>query len=139
MRELQTTKKGKEECGLKIQGGFKRPLDDRPLISVITVTRNAGESIEETIRSIVNQSYENIEYVIVDGGSEDETLDIIQSYESSIDYWVSETDDGLYDAMNKGLRLANGDWINFMAMMEMCEFSRALGIIRADEKISECF
>jgi acetyltransferase-like isoleucine patch superfamily enzyme len=85
-----------------------------PLISVITVVYNGAKHLEETILSILNQSYPNIEYIIIDGGSTDGTLDIIKKYENYIDYWISEPDNGIYDAMNKGIILTSGIWINFM-------------------------
>ena len=85
-----------------------------PLFSIITVSYNAKESIEDTINSIVNQTYSNFEYIIVDGGSTDGTLDIIRKYEDKISYWISEPDNGIYDAMNKGLAICKGEWINFM-------------------------
>jgi acetyltransferase-like isoleucine patch superfamily enzyme len=84
------------------------------LISVITVTYNAYDTIEETILSVINQTYENIEYIIIDGGSTDNTIQIIKKYENKIAYWISEPDRGIYDAMNKGILKANGKWINFM-------------------------
>lgn len=85
-----------------------------PLISVITVTFQGGAQLEDTIQSVLNQSYQNIEYIIIDGGSTDNSLDILKKYESDIDYWLSEPDKGIYDAMNKGIELASGNWINFM-------------------------
>lgn len=84
------------------------------LITVVTVVYNGVESIEETIVSVINQTYPNIEYIVIDGGSADGTLEIIKKYDAKIDYWVSEPDEGLFYAMNKGLRLAKGSWINFM-------------------------
>ena len=84
------------------------------LFSIITVTYNASRWIERTIQSVISQSYSNIEYIIVDGNSTDETLDIIKKYQSSITQWVSEPDKGLYDAMNKGLKLASGDYVWFI-------------------------
>jgi glycosyltransferase involved in cell wall biosynthesis len=63
---------------------------------------------------VLAQEYKNIEYIIVDGGSTDGTLEIIKSYEEKIDYWISEIDEDIYDAMNKGVELASGVWINFM-------------------------
>jgi glycosyltransferase involved in cell wall biosynthesis len=81
---------------------------------VVTVVRNGEKTLEETILSVINQIYNNVEYIIVDGASTDGTLDIIRKYEERIDYWISEPDAGIYDAMNKGIDLAAGQWINFM-------------------------
>lgn len=100
------------EGGLRPQGYFKRSLPDKPLITVITVVYNGAAHLEETIQSVIGQTYDNVEYIIIDGGSTDGTLDIIRRYEHAIDYWVSEKDEGIYDAMNKGLYLASQDsWI----------------------------
>ena len=83
-------------------------------VTVVTVTYNAQDYLEKTIQSIISQSYSDIEYIIIDGGSTDGTLDIIKKYEKNITYWVSESDNGIYDAMNKGIKKASGEWINFM-------------------------
>lgn len=85
-----------------------------PLISVVTVVYNAVETIEETIMSVVNQDYKKIEFVIIDGGSTDGTLDIIRQYEKQITYWKSEVDGGIYDAMNKAILKCEGDWLYFI-------------------------
>lgn len=90
------------------------PVTEFPLITVITVVYNGAKYLEETILSVINQTYPNVAYIIIDGGSTDGTLDIIKKYEDYIDYWVSEKDKGIYDAMNKGVDLATGQWINFM-------------------------
>jgi len=84
------------------------------LITIITVTYNAEELLEETLLSVINQTYKNIEYIIIDGGSTDSTLEIIKKYEEQIGYWISEPDEGIYFAMNKGIKQATGEWINFM-------------------------
>lgn len=83
-------------------------------ITVITVTYNAEKYLESTIKSVVEQSYPNIEYIIIDGNSTDGTIEIIKKYEKYLAYWVSEKDKGIYDAMNKGIEKATGDFINFM-------------------------
>lgn len=85
-----------------------------PKISVITVSYNAAETIETTILSVIRQTYENIEYIIIDGGSTDGTVDIIKKYQDKLAYWVSEPDKGIYDAMNKGIGYAQGDYIGII-------------------------
>lgn len=86
----------------------------KPLVSIITVVHNGDVHLERTLLSVVGQSYNNIEYIIIDGGSTDNTLEIIKKYEKQIDYWISEPDNGIYDAMNKGIKAAHGDWILFL-------------------------
>ncbi|GHU16260.1 glycosyl transferase [Betaproteobacteria bacterium] len=85
-----------------------------PSFSIITVAYNADQWLEPTILSILNQSYPSIEYLIIDGASSDGTVDIIRHYEVGIAYWESEPDKGLYDAMNKGLKRATGDYVWFV-------------------------
>lgn len=84
------------------------------VVSIITVTFNAASFIEQTIQSVIHQTYKNVEYIIVDGGSNDGTVDIIRQYEDHISKWVSEPDKGLYDAMNKGIRMATGQLIGIV-------------------------
>ncbi len=83
-------------------------------VTVVTVTYNAEDFLENTILSVINQNYKNVEYIIIDGGSTDDTVDIIKKYEDKISYWISEPDDGIYFAMNKAIEKATGKWINFM-------------------------
>lgn len=85
-----------------------------PLVSIITVCLESEKYIEQTIKSVLEQTYKNIEYIIIDGGSRDKTLDIIRKYEDKINIWISESDKGLYDAMNKGIRLSNGEIIGII-------------------------
>lgn len=109
------SKKGFLEGGLRVCSVFyKKSILDRPLISIITVCLNSEKYLEKTVKSIINQTYDNIEYIIIDGGSTDCTLQIIKKYEDKIAYWISEKDKGVYDAMNKGIDIATGEWINFM-------------------------
>lgn len=104
----------KGEGGLRTKGCFKKSLPEKPLISVVTVVFNGEKYLEETIQSVLNQTYSNIEYIIIDGGSTDGTIDIIKKYEDAIDYWVSEPDKGIYDAMNKGITLSTGEIIGII-------------------------
>jgi glycosyltransferase involved in cell wall biosynthesis len=105
----------KVEGGLRTKTGHaRRPDPQRVLVSVITVCRNSEEHIERTIESVINQTYPDIEYIIVDGGSTDSTLDIIRKHEDRISYWVSEPDEGIFDAMNKGISLATGDLVGII-------------------------
>jgi len=85
-----------------------------PLLTVITVVFNGASTLEHTIRSVMAQSYRNIEHIVIDGGSTDRTLDILHAYDEHIDYWVSEKDAGIYDAMNKGIKLARGKYIGML-------------------------
>jgi glycosyltransferase, family 2 len=85
-----------------------------PSISIITVSYNAVKTIEDTILSVLNQTYPNIEYIIIDGGSIDGTLNIIKKYQDRISYWITEPDKGIYDAMNKGIQKATGDYLFFL-------------------------
>ena len=104
----------KGEGGLRTKGYFKKSYDDKPLVSIITVVFNGERYLKQTIQSVINQSYDNVEYIVIDGGSTDSTLDIIKKYENQIDYWVSEKDNGIYDAMNKGLQLSSGEVIGII-------------------------
>ncbi|MDQ1317406.1 MAG: hypothetical protein QG588_1058 [Candidatus Poribacteria bacterium] len=100
----------KLEGGLLTRGLFKKESKpDKPLVSIITACFNSEKYLEQTIQSVVNQTYDNIEYIIIDGGSTDNTLNTIKKYDNKIAYWISEPDKGMYDAINKGIKLMNGD------------------------------
>ena len=89
-------------------------MKKKPLISIITVCKNSQLTIERTIKSVINQKYKNIEYLIIDGKSEDNTLSILKKYKSRFKKVISEKDKGIYDAFNKGLKFAKGDLIGFV-------------------------
>ena len=91
-----------------------KDLDHKPRVSIVTVVFNAEAEVERTLQSVLNQSYSNIEYIVIDGKSTDGTLAIIEKYADRIDHIISEEDEGIYDAMNKGARIASGVWVNFM-------------------------
>ena len=102
------------EGGLRTQGAQKQSTPEKPLISVITVVFNGAETLRDTIESVAMQSYENVEYIVLDGGSTDGTVEILQQYNHQLAYWRSEKDGGIYDAMNKGIDLATGDYIGML-------------------------
>ncbi len=83
-------------------------------ISIITVVYNAVYTIERTIQSVLNQNYDELEYIVIDGGSSDGTVDVIRKYESDISYWISEPDGGIYNAMNRGIDIATGEVVAFL-------------------------
>ncbi len=89
-------------------------MPDKPLVSIITIVRNGARTLEQTIQSVISQSYGNIEYIIIDGASTDGTLEIIKKYEDKIAHWVSEPDAGISDAMNKGIKLSNGELVGIL-------------------------
>jgi glycosyltransferase involved in cell wall biosynthesis len=108
---------------------------DVPLISIITVVLNAADTLERTILSVLRQDLDDLEYVIIDGGSTDGSLDIIRSYESEIGYWRSEPDAGLYDAMNKGVRASKGRWVLFLGADDLLVGNlREIAPLLADER-----
>jgi glycosyltransferase involved in cell wall biosynthesis len=86
----------------------------QPFISIIIVTYNAAKFLQQSLDSVASQDYKNIELIVIDGKSTDETVQIIENNTSKIKYWVSETDNGIYDAMNKGVKVASGDYILFL-------------------------
>ncbi len=105
-----------------------------PLVSIITITYNAESVLERTIKSIINQTSKEFEYLVIDGGSKDKTLEICKKYSSDIDTLVSEKDNGIYDAMNKGLSLAEGKYVWFInagdEIATKDTFSKILGSIK---------
>ena len=111
--KLNVAKK-KLEGGLRVKNYFKQSSNNNSLITIITVTYNCKNLIRRTIKSVLDLSYDNIEFIIIDGGSTDGTLEIIKKNNELIDYWVSEKDNGIYEAMNKGSRLSKGEAVFFL-------------------------
>ena len=103
-----------EDGGLRIKSTTKKYQDSLPIISIITVVKNSSTNIEKTINSVLAQTYKNIEYIIIDGNSFDDTKIKIKKFENKIDYWCSINDSGIYDAMNYGLKLSKGDIISIL-------------------------
>ena len=97
--------------GMRAEGWQKESQEGRPLITVVTVLRNGAAYLERTMLSVLNQTYDNVEYIVVDAASTDGTLDIIKKYEPYIDVWISEPDKGSHDAINKAAQLITGDWV----------------------------
>ena len=112
--------------GLRSEGHVKNGTPTWPLVSVVTVVYNGEKYLQDTIKSVTNQDYSDFEYLIVDGGSTDSTLRIIQAYESKINYWISEPDKGISDALNKGASLASGEYILFLHADDQLFSSKAL-------------
>lgn len=102
----------KAEGGRRLQPGLlSNSQNIAPIISIITVVYNGAEQLRSTIISVIEQENNKIEYIVIDGGSTDRTVDILRDYDDRIDYWTTERDAGIYDAMNKGISLARGKFI----------------------------
>jgi glycosyltransferase involved in cell wall biosynthesis len=108
---MANTTMTQQRGGRRERGEHRSGTAQRPLVSIITVVYNGAATLERTIQSVLGQTYDNIEYIVVDGGSSDGTLDLVRRYEDRLDLWVSERDKGIYDAMNKGVALATGEWV----------------------------
>tara|TARA_Y100001970_G_C14157689_1_gene816573 strand:- start:763 stop:1587 length:825 start_codon:yes stop_codon:yes gene_type:complete len=102
------------EGGLRTKNILKNSEKDKPLITIITAVLNNKKYLEECLLSLHKQRYDNYEHIIIDGGSNDGTLDIIKQYEDKVDYWCSSKDKGIYDAFNNGMKLARGEYIGFL-------------------------
>jgi glycosyltransferase involved in cell wall biosynthesis len=142
------------EGGLRTKALFKRSYDEvnsvlgnstLPLVTIITVVFNGEKYLEQTILSVLNQTYNNVEYIVIDGGSTDATVDIIRKYEEKIDYWVSEKDHGISDAFNKGIRCSTGkligminsdDWYQVDSVNAVVNFYRTLEIQERNNFVS---
>jgi glycosyltransferase involved in cell wall biosynthesis len=124
----------KQEGGLRMINslqGAKNKDGEQPLVSIVTVVRNMGDTIERAICSVINQTYSNIEYIVIDGASTDKTLEKIRKYEDGIQYWVSEPDEGISDAFNKGIRLSGGELIGIINGDDWYELDAVEHVVRA--------
>lgn len=111
---MQINNTARIEGGKRCRVFSKETIGELPLVSIITAVYNGNTTIEETIKSVINQNYPNFEYLVIDGGSTDRTVETLKIYDDAIDYWVSEPDKGVYDALNKGIDLAKGEWLYFL-------------------------
>jgi glycosyltransferase involved in cell wall biosynthesis len=122
-----------EHGGKRTKGRNKHGFAGNPLISVITIVFNGEKYIENTIKSVIGQSYKNIEYIIIDGNSTDKTLEIIKKYEEFIDYWRSEADNGISDGFNKGFSYSTGDFIAYLNSDDWYEQNGITEIVKGIE------
>jgi glycosyltransferase involved in cell wall biosynthesis len=109
----------------------------RPLVSVITVVYNGEATLENTIRSVAGQTFADWEYILVDGASKDATLEIIKRNANTVSRWISEPDKGVYDAMNKGIRLAEGEWLYFLGSDDLFQDPGVLAAFFSDPSLRE--
>ena len=112
LKSLNSLKIFKFEGGQRVKN--KYDINKEQILSIITVVKNSESTIEKTIQSVLSQKIENLEYIIIDGNSSDNTLGIIKKYEDKIDYWCCIEDEGIYDAMNYGLKLSSGKIIGLI-------------------------
>ncbi len=131
-----TSKPIRNEGGRRVKGLHESSTESCPLITVITVVFNGAETLEQTIQSVIQQTYNNIEHIIIDGGSTDKTLAILQKYDHKIAYWLSEHDSGIYDAMNKGILLARGDYIGMLNSDDFFSDPIALDVIATNIRLA---
>ena len=115
-------------------------MKKEPLISIITTVLNNKETIEDAIKSVLNQTYPNIEYIIVDGGSTDGTIEVINKYRKNISKFISEKDRGVYDGMNKGIRMATGEIIGILNSDDIYVRDNVIGeVVKAmEENNADC-
>jgi len=115
-------------------------MKNSPLVSIITVVLNRKDTIEFAIKSVLSQTYSNIEYIIVDGGSTDGTVDVIKKYNKYILKWISEPDNGIYDAMNKGIKMARGQIIGILNSDDVYADNKVIEVVvkAIEENNADC-
>lgn len=119
------------EGGARVGGLIKASRPGRPLVSIVTAVRNGERHLEPTIRSILDQTYDNVEYIVVDGQSTDGTVEMLRQYGERIDYWCSEPDAGIYDAMNKGIAQCRGDLVGIIGAGDRYEPEAVAKVVAA--------
>jgi len=122
------------EGGRRLRGETKIDQADLPLVSIVTVVRNGVGTLQRCIDSVQNQIYKNVEHIVIDGGSTDGTLDVINSNDSALDYFISEPDSGIYAAMNKGIRLSHGCYLAMVNSDDWLTLDGAEKSVRALEE-----
>lgn len=122
------------EGGTRLRGKRFESSPNEPVLSIVTVVYNGAASLRRTMDSVLSQGYANIEYIIVDGGSTDGTVDLLREYDERLAYWMSARDKGIYDAMNKGVGLCTGDWV---AMINADDWYEPGSVQRVVEAILE--
>lgn len=100
--------------GQRLEGIFADNTPELPLVTVVTAVYNGQPHLKECLESVLAQDYPNIEHIILDGGSSDGTIEVLRQYNDKVAFWISEPDQGVYDAWNKGLRVARGEWLAFL-------------------------
>jgi len=113
-KDINTNDGANSDGGNRKNNIFKNHSADKPLISIITAVYNSEKYLEECFNSLHNQTYQNYEHILVDGGSTDNSLSIIKKYNDKIDYWSSKRDKGIYDAFNIGMQLSKGTYLGFL-------------------------
>lgn len=106
-------------------------------LSIITINRNNATGLKKTIESVVSQSFTGFEYIVIDGASTDESVDIIESYSDKISYWLSEPDTGIYNAMNKGIKMANGEYLLFLNSGDFLLDNDTIANVFAYERVAD--
>lgn len=106
-------------------------------VSIITINRNNAKGLECTIESVISQAYQNIEYIVIDGASSDGSQELIKQYSGHITYWVSEPDGGVYNAMNKGIRVATGDYLLFLNSGDILKRNDTLSLVFDSEQSAD--
>jgi len=137
LKELPPSTGRVAEGGLRTKGCFKTSTREKPLLTIIVAVLNRANCFENCIKSILGQSYDNVEFIVIDGVSTDGTLDLLRKYDQQIDYWVSEPDQGLYYAINKAVDIATGDWLYFIGSDDvlMDSLSAMVPYLKSDRTI----